>query len=48
MRVPHLAGRFEMLNTVALDFGEVMLWIMMVLMPCVSTALRRVSTDGLR
>jgi hypothetical protein len=37
-----------MLNTVALDFGEVMLWIMMVLMPCVSTALRAVSTVGLR
>jgi hypothetical protein len=37
-----------MLNTVALDFGEVMLWIMMVLKPCLSTALRGVSTDGLR
>jgi low temperature requirement protein LtrA len=48
MRVPHLAERFELVNTIALDFGEVMLWIMMVLMPCVSTALRRVSTDGLK
>jgi hypothetical protein len=37
-----------LVNTIALDFGEVMLWIMMVLMPCVSTALRRVSTDGLK
>jgi hypothetical protein len=47
-QVPHLAARYKLLNTVAFDFGEVMLWIMTFLMRCVSTALSTVSTIVLR
>ena len=48
MRASHLAARFELLNTGALNLGEVILWIMTVLMLCVGTVIRTLSTAGLR
>jgi hypothetical protein len=48
MRALHLAARFELVNTGALNLGEVKLWIMTVLMLCVSTVIRTLSTVGLR
>jgi hypothetical protein len=47
MRAPHLAARHFLLDTAPLNLGEVIFWIMTVLMPDISTVLRRLSTAGL-
>jgi hypothetical protein len=48
MRAPHLAARFDLLDTGALNLREVILWIMSVLMLCVSTVIRTLITAVLR
>ena len=48
MRGPHLAARVYLLDTASLNLGEVILWIMSVLMLCVSTVIRTLITAGLR
>lgn len=48
VRAPHFAARVYLLNTAALNLGEVISWIMTVLMPDISTVLRTLSTAGLR
>lgn len=47
MRAPHLSARAYFLDTASLKLGEVVLWIMTVLMAGISTVLRTLSTDGL-